>query len=266
MSNALMTTPVAFEVNGEEVKLTGNTVKNYLVRGNGEVSDQELVMFTNLCKYQKLNPFLNEAYLVKFGSQPAQIIVSKEAFMKRAENHPKYEGFQAGIIVDRDDELVEVEGAVKLSKDKLIGGWAKIYRSDRKQPVTVRISLDEFSKGQATWKQMPLNMIRKSAIVNAQREAFPDTLGALYTEDDADVSNSQEVVAEREIKQNANSEELDFEDAEIVEANQETGEIKEKQPDPQPKEEPSKPPVETKNQQQTDLFNATAALDDGLAF
>jgi len=261
-----MTTPVAFEVNGEEVKLTGNTVKNYLVRGNGEVSDQELVMFTNLCKYQKLNPFLNEAYLVKFGSQPAQIIVSKEAFMKRAENHPKYEGFQAGIIVDRDDELVEVEGAVKLSKDKLIGGWAKIYRSDRKQPVTVRISLDEFSKGQATWKQMPLNMIRKSAIVNAQREAFPDTLGALYTEDDADVSNSQEVVVEREIKQNANSEELDFEDVEYKEVNQETGEIKEKQPDLQPKAEPSKPPVETKNQQQADLFNATAALDDGPAF
>src|SRR5699024_12758212 len=98
------------------------------------------VMFINLCRYQKLNPFLNEAYLVKFGEQPAQIIVSKEAFMKRAENHPQYEGFEAGIIVERDGELVEVEGAVKLSKDKLIGGWAKIYRSDRKMPITSRIS------------------------------------------------------------------------------------------------------------------------------
>lgn len=97
MTNALMTTPTSFEVNGETVKLTGNTVKQYLVRGNGDVSDQELVMFINLCKYQKLNPFLNEAYLVKFGSQPAQIIVSKEAFMKRAENHPQYKGFEAGI-------------------------------------------------------------------------------------------------------------------------------------------------------------------------
>lgn len=225
MSNALMTSPVEFEVNGEAVKLSGNTVKQYLVRGNGSVSDQELVMFMNLCKFQKLNPFLNEAYLIKFGSQPAQIIVSKEAFMKRAENHPKYEGFAAGIIVERDNELVEVEGAVKLTKDKLIGGWAKIYRSDRKHPITTRISLEEFSKGQATWKQMPLNMIRKSAIVNAQREAFPESLGALYTEDDADVidvSNSQEVVVEREIKQNANSEVIDIEPTNV---NQETGEI-----------------------------------------
>src|SRR5690625_7023410 len=228
MTNALMRNAVEFEVNGEEVKLTGNTVKNYLVRGNGEVSDQELVMYINLCKYQKLNPFLNEAYLVKFGQQPAKIIVSKEAFMKRAENHPKYEGFQAGIIVDRDDELVEVEGAVKLSKDKLIGGWAKIYRSDRKQPVTVRISLDEFSKGQATWKQMPLNMIRKSAIVNAQREAFPDTLGALYTEDDAEVT--QEQSTRQEINQNANSEVIDIDPPQDVDM--ETGEIKNGAPDP----------------------------------
>lgn len=223
MSNALMTTAVAFEVNGEEVKLTGNTVKNFLVRGNGDVSDQEVVMFTNLCKYQKLNPFLNEAYLVKFGSQPAQIIVSKEAFMKRAENHPNYEGFQAGIIVEREGELVEVEGAVKLTKDVLIGGWAKIFRSDRKQPVSVRISLDEFGKGQATWKQMPLNMIRKSAIVNAQREAFPEALGALYTEDDADVSNDTESSAKREINMKANTELIDINDS--PEADETTGEI-----------------------------------------
>lgn len=212
MSNDLMTKATEFEVNGEKVKLSGKMVKQYLVRGNGKVSDQELVMFINLCRYQKLNPFLNEAYLVKFGQQPAQIIVSKEAFMKRAENHPQYEGFEAGIIVERDGELVEVEGAVKLSKDKLIGGWAKIYRSDRKMPITSRISLEEFSKGQATWKQMPLNMIRKSAIVNAQREAFPETLGSLYTEDDASVANDQEMATEQEIKQHANTETLDFEE------------------------------------------------------
>lgn len=248
-----MTNPVEFEVNGEEVKLTGNTVKNYLVRGNGAVSDQELVMFINLCKYQKLNPFLNEAYLVKFGSQPAQIIVSKEAFMKRAENHPNYEGFSAGIIVEREGELVEVEGAVKLTKDKLIGGWAKIYRSDRKHPVTTRISLEEFSKGQATWKQMPLNMIRKSAIVNAQREAFPETLGALYTEDDADVSDSQEMVAEREIKQNANSEVIDIEPEPEPVAKPKQEKPKQEQPKQELNANDVAKDMEQKDQGQTDL-------------
>lgn len=222
MTNALMTTNVEFEVNGEAVKLSGNTVKQYLVRGNGSVSDQELVMFMNLCKFQKLNPFLNEAYLIKFGSSPAQIITSKEAFMKRAENHPKYEGFEAGIIVERNGELIEVEGAVMLTTDKLIGGWAKVHRGDRKHPVSSRISLDEFGKNQATWKDMPMNMIRKSAIVNAQREAFPDTLGALYTEDDADVQQAPKDVTQQvqeEIKRHANTEVLD------VDVDTNTGEI-----------------------------------------
>lgn len=214
MSNDLIAKPVEFEVNGESVKLTGNMVKNYLVRGNAEVTNQELVMFVNLCKFQKLNPFLNEAYLIKFKNAPAQIIVSKEAFMKRAEAHPKYQGMEAGIIVDRNGELVEIEGAVKLQDDKLIGGWCKVYRDDRKMPITTKISLSEFSKGQSTWNQMPLNMIRKTAIVNALREAFPESLNALYTEEEApaqasNVDHSQQV--KEEINEKANSEVIDIE-------------------------------------------------------
>jgi len=211
MSNDLMVKPVEFEVNGESVKLTGNTVKNYLVRGNEEVTDQELVMFINLCKFQKLNPFLNEAYLIKFKNAPAQIIVSKEAFMKRAEGHSKYQGLEAGIIVDRNGELVEIEGAVKLEKDKLIGGWCKVYREDRKMPITTKISLSEFSKGQSTWNQMPLNMIRKTAIVNALREAFPESLNALYTEEEAPPTsgNDDDKQVREEIQSKANAEVID---------------------------------------------------------
>ena len=214
-------TPVKFEVNGNEVKLSGNTVMNYLVRGNGTVSEQEVVMFINLCQFQKLNPFLNEAYLVKFGSQPASIITSKEAFMKRAEAHPKYKGFKAGIIVERNSEIVEVEGAVKLKNDELIGGWCEVYRDDRSTPIKVRIALEEFSKSQATWKSMPLTMIRKSAIVNALREAFPETMGAMYTEDDADINKTPEQAIAVEIERNANTVPIDI----APQGNAYTGEI-----------------------------------------
>ncbi|MBC1722285.1 phage recombination protein Bet [Listeria seeligeri] len=211
----LLNKSTVFEVNGEEVKLSGNIIKKYLVSGEAEVTDQEVIMFLQLCKYQKLNPFLNEAYLVKFKNntgpdKPAQIIVSKEAFMKRAESHPQYNGLSAGIIVEREGEMVEVEGAIKLGKDKLIGGWAKIYRKDRERPVVTKISLSEFSKGQATWNQMPLNMIRKTAIVNAMREAFPDNLGAMYTEEEQVTTPSIEKNVQEEISVNANSEVLDM--------------------------------------------------------
>ncbi|WP_342412333.1 phage recombination protein Bet [Bacillus sp. FSL K6-1560] len=234
--NELMTKPVEFSVNGESVKLTGKTVKNFLVRGNSDVTDQEAAMFINLCKYQKLNPFLNEAYLVKFKGSPAQMIVGKEAFMKRAENNEQFEGFKAGIIVERGGDMVEIEGAIKLPKDNLIGGWADVYRADRKQPISVRISLDEFSKGQSTWKTMPLNMIRKTAIVNALREAFPNNLGNLYTEEEEQANDDipAEERVRREVNEKANAEVIDIEPIPDPQT---------EQPEPQPTKKDEKPSV-----------------------
>jgi len=179
-----------FEVNGNPVKLSADVVKNFLVSGNGRITDSKAMMFISLCRYQHLNPFLNEAYLVKFGNSPAQQIVSKEAFMKRAEQNPHFKGMQAGCIVVRNNEVIETKGAFVLPKDELVGGWATVKRDDRDLPITVQISFSEFSKGQSTWKSMPANMIRKTAIVNCLREAFPNDLGAMYTEDDAQVQQS----------------------------------------------------------------------------
>ncbi len=44
-------------------RLTTETVKNYL--GGQDASDQEILMFLELCKAQNLNPFIRDAYLVK---------------------------------------------------------------------------------------------------------------------------------------------------------------------------------------------------------
>src|SRR5699024_11466113 len=77
--------------------------------------------------------------------------------------------------------------------------WSSDVCSSDLKPVTVRISLEEFGKGQATWKQMPMNMIRKTAIVNALREAFPNNVGAMYTEDDVQPQTEREAVVNEEI-------------------------------------------------------------------
>ena len=76
---------VEYEVAGENVRLSYQIIRDYLTKGNGAVTDQDLMQFMSVCKFNKLNPFLNEAYLIKFGNTPAQMIVSKEALMKRAE-------------------------------------------------------------------------------------------------------------------------------------------------------------------------------------
>lgn len=222
-NNQLANTKMSYEVNGEQVELTMNTVKQYLVQGQADkVTDQELVMFMNLCKYQKLNPFLKEVYLVKYGNN-AQNITSKEAFMKRAENHPKYDGFKAGIIVinKSNGELNRREGTFHLENETLVGGWAKVFREDRKYPSIAEVSMKEYSKNQSTWKDIPSTMIRKVALVQALREAFPTDLGAMYTEEESqsirqDVTPTVDDSVQQEIEQNANSEELDFTEGEIV--------------------------------------------------
>ncbi len=184
--------PVKFEVNGKEVTLSINTVKNYLVTGDAaKVEDKDVVQFINLCRFNQLNPFLKEAFLVKYGSSPAQMIVSKEAFLKRAYSDPNYNGLTAGIIVQRGEEVLEVEGSFRLPTDVLLGGWAKVYHKGCCEPFVSKVSVKEFSKGQSTWNTMPATMIRKVAVVQALREAFPTQLGAMYVQEEQHIQDAE---------------------------------------------------------------------------
>lgn len=205
---------ITYQVAGQDVKLSYQIVRDFLTKGNGQVSDQDLTQFISICKYNQLNPFLNEAYLVKFGTQPAQMIVSKEALMKRAEACPEYEGLQAGVIVLRNDEEVELEGHYYRPTDELVGGWAKVYRSDRKFPFVSRVRLDEYDKKQSTWNEKKSTMISKVAKVQALREAFPAQLGAMYTsEEQATTVDAEYSVVDRvknEISKNANGQTMEM--------------------------------------------------------
>ena len=180
---------VTYEVAGQEVKLSYSIVRKYLTKGNADVTDQELVQFISVCKFNKLNPFLNEAYLIKFksarGDGNAQMVVSKEAFFKRAEASEQYDGIEAGIIVLRGDNVVELEGCFRQAKDVLLGGWAKVYRKDRRMPTVSKVNLSEYDKGNSIWNEKKATMICKIAKVQALREAFPSQLGAMYTKEES---------------------------------------------------------------------------------
>lgn len=174
-----------YQVAGNNVALSFDIVRNYLTKGNGQVSNQDIVQFISICKFNQLNPFLNEAYLVKFGQQPAQMIVSKEAFFKRADANEKYDGFRAGIIIMRDDKIIEVEGCFYNEKtDMLVGGWCEVYRKDRKYPIVAKVNLSEYDKKQSIWTEKKSTMITKIAKVQALREAFPAQFGAMYTQEE----------------------------------------------------------------------------------
>lgn len=179
--------------NGDVMTLDADTVRNFLTNGNATISDKEIAMYVNLCKAQRLNPFLKDAYLIKYSDKtPASIIVSKEAFMKRAEESPNYEGLEAGIIVALPNgKFIEREGTFKLANEEIIGGWARVYKKGKK-PSYVSVSYEEYAQKDnngninSMWRSKKATMIRKVAIVQAMREAFPERLSGMYTEDEID--------------------------------------------------------------------------------
>lgn len=193
---------VAYMANGVQVTLTPETVKNYLVSGNKEkVTTQELVMFINLCKFNGLNPWLKEAYCIKYGNEPAAIVPSKDAFLKRAEANPEFDGYKAGVIIYNEEtgEFKYRDGAMLFKGEILAGGFAEVYRKNRSHPYRAEVSFDEYvgrkSDGSlnSNWGKRPATMIRKVALVQALREAFPTSLGGLVTAEEQGVEEPIDV-------------------------------------------------------------------------
>ena len=168
-----------------EQELTIETIKRYI---NPRVTDQEAYVFLRICKARGLNPFVGEVHLIKYKEgEPASIVVGKDAFTKRAEEHPAFDGFEAGIIVrDKDGKIEHREGSAVYPDETLVGGWAKVQRKDRSIPFYNEVTLSEYTQYkkngevQRFWREKPATMIRKVALVQSLREAFPSDLGGLY--------------------------------------------------------------------------------------
>lgn len=180
-----------YKVGGNDVTLSPTTVKKFLVSGRSElVTAQEVVLFINLCKYQQLNPFLREAYLIKYSEgEIAQMVIGKSAFEARADRDERYHGYKAGVVVVKQDESIEYRpGTLTLPNEQLVGGWCDVYVDGYKEPVHSSVSLAEYNTGKSIWKTKPGTMIRKVAKAQALREAFPNAFSGLYTAEELGTS------------------------------------------------------------------------------
>lgn len=199
MSNELL---VTYKVDDQEIKLTPKIVQDYLVGTTAQITIPEFKLFTELCKARKLNPFLREAYLIKYSnSQPASIVVGKDATLKRAVLNAKYNGMKSGIIVLNEcGDVVERKGTFKLDSEQLVGGWAEVFRKDWENSIYCSVSLAEAiqKKGNgepnSNWSKQPATMIEKVAKVRALREAFVEDLGGMYEAEEMNVELPKEEV------------------------------------------------------------------------
>lgn len=176
---------IIYNANGEEVKISPKMIKDYLVAGNGQVTDQEVVMFLSLCKFQHLNPFIREAYLIKYGTSPATVVVGKDVLLKRAMRSEKFGGLSAGVIVvNANGDIEKREGTFVLPDENLVGGWAKVIIKGYEVPFYSSVSMKEYSTGKSNWLTKPATMIRKVAVAQALREAFPEEMSSLYEQEE----------------------------------------------------------------------------------
>ena len=180
---------VSYEVLGTRVELDLQFVKKYLVRGRADLtSDQELVFFMNTCKMQGLNPLAQgEVYLIKYSKDdPAQTVVGKDAYLRRAYSNPDYLYKNDGIVVQRGQEIIQKAGCCLYPGETLIGGWCRVYlmRNGKERETFKEVSFGEYNKGQANWKSKPATMINKVAISQCVRDAFPKDYEGLYSEDE----------------------------------------------------------------------------------
>lgn len=176
---------------GEIINLDKDTVKRYLT-DNVEITNSEFTMFFQLCKVHKVNPFLKEAYIIKYGNSPATIVLDYKVLQQAAEENKAYRGMKHGVIVEKGGEIIERNGEYKLPDETLVAGWCEVYRADRDQPTRVTAMFNEFASVKkdgtvnANWAGKPCFMICKVAKAQALREAFPNLFGSnVYTAEEA---------------------------------------------------------------------------------
>ena len=189
-----------FKVGNDNVQLSINLVKRYLSGDNPNVTESEIMYFMKLCKARGLNPYIRDAYLIKYGNQPAAIIVAKDAVEKRAIQNPKYDGKEVGIYVENKEtgELIKREGSIlRKNKEELVGAWCTVYRKDWKYPITKEVNFDEYIQKKkdgtpnTNWENKPVTMITKVAKAQALREAFIEDLDGMYEAEEIGVNESE---------------------------------------------------------------------------
>jgi phage recombination protein Bet len=144
----------------DDFKITKEDVRKYFAPN---ATEKEFGILMGICQSFHLNPFKREVHFVKYGNSPASIITGYEIYLKRAERTGKLDGWKCWIEKDDIGEKAVIE----------------IKRKDQSMPIRWEVYRKEFDKQQSTWKAMPTFMLKKVAIAQGFRLAFPDDLGGM---------------------------------------------------------------------------------------
>jgi len=148
----------------EAQQVTKATCDNFLFSQGTKLNEQQKTMFYNLAVQFNLNPFKREIHAIPFGSG-WNYVTGYQVYVARAEATGLLNGWH-----------VESMGN---EKGDLVGAKITIHRKDWGNPFVWEVSFAECNKNQGLWKTMPEFMIKKIAIGQGFRLAFPNELGGM---------------------------------------------------------------------------------------
>lgn len=177
----------------DKIKLSFKIVREFLskpTKSGVPANDAQCLKFMMQCRARGLNPFEGDAFLTGYDTKDGPefaIITAHQAFMKRLEACPDFDGMKSGVIVKtKAGEIVDREGDFMLDDDTILGGWAVAYRKNWTHPTVARIKLATFHRGNAFWNNNACGMIVKCAEVDVARRTVPNSLGGLYLQAEID--------------------------------------------------------------------------------
>ena len=180
----------------DKIKLSVRIIQKMIAvptKSGRTCSEWDALKFMGLCRARRLDPLTGDAYLIGYDAKDGPVfnlITAHQAFLKRAELNPEYDGMKSGVIVSENGKILELEGDFHTEEQVLVGGWATVYFKQRKIPshdkLLLRNYIKRFPDGNAMgrWKDDPEGQISKCAESSALRKAFPTMLGGLYSHEE----------------------------------------------------------------------------------
>lgn len=165
-----------------------------------DATPEEFSMFLAFCQSTGLNPYKKEIWFIKTKAKsftgrdgntvnlPAkvQMMTGINGFFQIANNHPAYDGMEEPEF-EEDDKGFPIKCTVR------------VWRKDRRFPSVGTARIQEYhpgpsKSGKENWDIRPFHMLAKVAKSIALREAFPQELNGMYTEDEYQPDREPEVL------------------------------------------------------------------------
>ncbi|MBU3936051.1 MAG: recombinase RecT [Proteobacteria bacterium] len=144
-----------------------------------DCSDQEVSYFLHYCAARHTNPFLQDAYLIKYDkTKPASIVTGYHYFMQAVKRDANYKGFELWYV---DNEGKRIKDGLE-TKQTVQAAICEVHVEGR-LPTKAVCRMQEFNKAQAQWNMMPVQMLGKCAVGNAHRLADPGLAGMYLPEE-----------------------------------------------------------------------------------